>query len=494
MKNDVFLVEISKKIAEILGLNFQYNQFHDLERRLKLVANELSIDNSLFHLNDWFSKSSFSNNELKTLSTHLTVGETYFFREKVGLELFRHEILPELIKNRKGEGRQIRIWCAGCSSGEEPYTIAMIFKEYFPELSDWDITILATDISPNAIKKALQGEYTEWSFRDTEVALRNKYFLKSGKLWNILPEIKKMVTFSYLNLSQNSYPSTLTNTVDMDVIFCRNVLMYFTPGVINEVSNRFYNSITRNGWLITSQVELNSDYYSPFVSVQFNKGIFYRKLDKPKEDVKTPIIKSLDFIPVRHVKPIDNKGELKKSIKTISKKNVHGNNPCEKLPSDTSDPDAFFRTGHYLKCIECCQQMIAVGELDSKIFAFLVKSYANSGLLKEGKENINNIISKYSATTEMYYIYASFLLEQKDEEQSELMLKKAIYLNHRHILSHLMLGDIYLNGSRNQLAIRHYETVIRLLDELNDSDEVPESEGIMAGGIKALVISRINKL
>lgn len=494
MNHEANVVEISHKIAEILGLHFRSSQFPDLVRRLKLVANELGIENGLSGINDWFSKPSFNNSEMKVLSAHLTVGETYFFREKGGLELFRREIIPQIIKLRQGFKKEIRIWSAGCSSGEEPYTIAMILKEYFTELSDWDITILATDISPHAIQKALHGEYTEWSFRETDVEMRNKYFFRSDKNWKILPEIKKMVTFSYLNLSKNSYPSTLTNTGDMDIIFCRNVLMYFTPEVITEVSNRFYNSISNNGWLITSQVELNDAYFSSFERVQYNQAIFYRKSDSPKMVVKTPIAKSHDAVLFRNLRPVQNKGELNKTNKTIPKNIVPRIKPCERSSLATSDPEDFFRTGHYLQCIECCRQLISIGKLDNKIFALLVKSYASSGLLGEGDDVINNIILKNRATSEMYYIYASFLKEKNDKELSEIMLKKAIYLNNRHILSHLMLGELFGYRNRNHLAIRHYEIAIGLLDECNDNDEVPGSEGILAGGIKALAISRINKL
>lgn len=493
MTKETHLNEISKKIAEILGLCFQSSHFHDMERRLKSAANELGIDNSISGLKHWLSKSSFNNSEINVLSAHLTVGETYFFREKGGLELLKLEIIPNLIKLRQGAEKEIRIWSAGCSSGEEPYTIAMILKEYFPELTDWDITILATDISPVAIQKALHGEYTEWSFRETDVALKNKYFLRSGKNWKILPEIKKMVTFSYLNLSRNSYPSTLTNTGEMDVIFCRNVLMYFTPEVISEVSHRLYNSISGYGWLITSQVELNDIYFSSFERVQYNRSIFYRKSANPKVEVKNQLTAFHDNLPVKHIKPYVLRG-ARKLVRTEQKKYVPEIKQKDNPPLKSANPVAHYRKGHYINCIESCQQMIAAGKLDNEIFGLLVKSFANSGLLEEGEEIISDIISKNRTTSEMYYIFASFLREKNDLEQSEIMLRRAIYLNHRHILSHLMLGEIFVNKNRNRLAIRHYEIAIGLLDQFNDGDEVPESEGIMAGGIKALAISRIKKL
>ena len=181
MIQEDYLLEISKMIANILGLDFQQNQWIDMERRVIAAAIDLKIETDIESLHEWLSKPLFTNNELNTLSGHLTVNETYFFREMTALELFRHEIIPEIIKERRGKNEKIKIWSAGCSSGEEPYTLAIILNEHFPELKDWDITILATDISPNAIQKALHGEYTEWSFRNTDYHIKNNYFTAFGK-------------------------------------------------------------------------------------------------------------------------------------------------------------------------------------------------------------------------------------------------------------------------------------------------------------------------
>ncbi len=493
MKIEEYLGNISEKIAELFGLNYLPSQYNDLERCVIAAAKELKIGTSLPEIQSWLLESTLTNIELKTLSAHLTIGETYFFRERTALDLFIQKIIPDLIQHQYNT-KQIRIWCAGCSSGEEPYTLAIILKENFPSLSDWDITILATDISPNAIQKALDGEYTEWSFRDTAPEIKNKYFKVSGRLWRISPEIKKMVTFSYLNLCQNSYPSSLTNTDAMDVIFCRNVMMYFTPKVIHEVSKRFYNSLKENAWLITSQVELSDDYFSDFERVTFMNGIFYQKTTKTISNIKnraTGLFQSDQFVPA---KKDAKRTDVKKIIKTIEKKVIPLTQSVEKKNSVVNTPDQLFHQGQYRQCIESCLQLIGKGELDKEIFALLIKSYANSSHPTEGVESIKKIILNKKVTPEMYYLYASFLNEQNDLQESENILKKAIYLNNKHILSHLMLGDIFLKEDKKQLAIKQYGTVVDLLEEYDAHEIVPESEGITAGRIKALAESMINTI
>lgn len=491
MNQEEYLSEISNRIAEILGLHFQANQLKDMERRILAAATDLKIETDINNLYQWFSKSEFSNKELHILSSHLTIGETYFFREKPSLDLFIEKIIPELLETKRNT-KHIKIWSAGCSSGEEPYTIAMLIKQYFPELTDWNIEILATDISQVAIQKALSGEYTDWSFRDTESAVKNKYFTYSGKKWIIDPDIKKMVTFSYLNLSKNSYPSSLTNTEGIDIIFCRNVMMYFRPQIIKEVSARFKDSLIENGWLITSQVELNDEYFSNFKRVNYRNGIFYQKTSKPNEPVKISIPDIIHSKPVSYKKREILKAEILKRTGRIEK-TIPENRLQEKITAQETDYDVLFHSGKYFQCIESCLHSISLGKLNNTIFSYLVKSYANSGLLSDGINVIAKIIDTHPATPEMYYIYANLLNEQNNTEQTELSLKKAIYLNHKHVLSHLMLGNVFKKNGKSNLAIKHFETTIGLLNEYHENEIVPESEGMTAGRIKELTEQMINR-
>jgi len=493
MKEDNYLSKISLRITEIFGLQFQFNQYVDMERRLIAAANDLKKNPSISTIFEWLSKSHFSIHELHTLSTHLTIGETYFFREKPALELLIHQIIPELIKQRRGKNNQLKIWSAGCSSGEEPYTLAILLKEHFPELNDWNVKILATDISPLAIQKALQGEYTDWSFREIEPAIKDKYFTPSKKNWSIIPEIKKMVTFSYLNLSENSYPSIHTDTNDIDVVFCRNVMMYFTPQVINDVSARFHDSLNDNGWLITSQVELNDTYFSNFVRVNYCNGLFYQKTKKTDEVIIKPVVNNVRILPVTIKKREAKKVVFEETVDRIGKSLLDAKSH-EKIYSKEIEPVELFVKGHYLQCIDMCLHFITLGKISNEIFSILVKSYANLGLMSEGEKVIDKIINTNRATPEMYYIYASLLNEQNELEQTEVNLKKAIYLNHKHVLSHLMLGNVYQTKGVMKMAIKHFETTMVLLEEYRDQEVIPQSEGITAGRIKELTEQLIRKL
>jgi chemotaxis protein methyltransferase CheR len=264
--------------------------------------------------------------------------------------------------------------------------------------------------------------------------------------------------------------------------------MYFTPQVIRDVSARFKNSIVENGWFITSQVELNDEYFSNFERVNYLNGIYYRKSNKPKEIIKPRLDIQASTTHTRIVKekPIKQLEPVVKKI-TVAK-------PAEITYLAKTDPESYFQKGEYKDCIDSCLFSIAQGGLNNKVFTVLIKSYANLGLLQNSQKVMTQIINSNAATAEMFYIYASLLNEQNDLKQTEQNLKKAIYLNHNHILSHLMLGDIFLRAEKRTLATKHYENIIRITSQLNDNEIVPDSDGLTVGRIKELTESIISKL
>ncbi len=161
-------------------------------------------------------------------------------------EALEDRILPELIRSRSVGNRRLRIWSAGCATGEEPYSIAIALRRALPVPEDWRITILATDINPHILRKASAGVYGEWSFRNAPPWLKGTWFRpkKDGKL-EILPEIRKMVSFAYLNLAEDIFPSPVNNTNAMDLIFCRNVLMYFAAERAQEIGESLRGCLLR---------------------------------------------------------------------------------------------------------------------------------------------------------------------------------------------------------------------------------------------------------
>ena len=227
----------------------------------------------------WLLSAPLTHNQIEILASHLTVGETYFFREKRSFEVIEERVFPELLRARERTERRLRIWSAGCCTGEEPYSIAMLLDRLIPRPEEWNVTILATDINPEFLRKAAEGVYGEWSFRDTPAWLRERYFQrKRAGCFEIDERLRRRVTFSFLNLADDVYPSLTNNTNAMDVIFCRNVLMYFTAARARKVIENLYRSLVDGGWLIVSPTETSTSLFSGFTAVEFPGVVLYRKL------------------------------------------------------------------------------------------------------------------------------------------------------------------------------------------------------------------------
>src|SRR3990170_1598225 len=234
----------------------------------------------------WLATLSELNPEWRHLASHLTVGETYFFRDHALFEALEKQILPSLIAARRAQGLlQLRLWSAGCATGEEPYSLAILLDRLLPDRSRWALTILATDINLEALHVAQRGVYRQWSFRNTPEWVRTRYFHhRDGETFEAAPDIRQTVVFAPLNLNDGSYPSVVTNTVAMDLIFCRNVLMYFTPQAQRASVARLQGALVTGGWLVVSPAEASAALLRPLVPVQCSGAILYHK-----ENAESPL-------------------------------------------------------------------------------------------------------------------------------------------------------------------------------------------------------------
>jgi chemotaxis protein methyltransferase CheR len=188
--------------------------------------------------------------EIRALAERLTVGETYFFRNRADLDAFVHTVLPARRAARAGE-RALRILSAGCSSGEEPYTLAMLLRGA-PGLEGWDVRIHAVDVNPAAIARARAARYGEWSLRQTSPDARARFF-QGGRTLRVVEEVRRLVTFEERNLVDDD--PRFWQAEAFDVVFCRNVLMYFSPEVVRRIVERLARALVPGGFLFLGHAE-----------------------------------------------------------------------------------------------------------------------------------------------------------------------------------------------------------------------------------------------
>lgn len=232
----------------------------DLTKKKQLIESRLSGTIKSMGFED-FSKyidyllTTTNKNDIEVMINKLTTNYTFFMREKDHFNFFKDTILPHLIKTKKN--KVLSIWSAGCSSGEEPYTISMILKEYLgANASLWDTRVLATDISKKALSTAQKAEYSADSLKDVPDVWLRKYFVKStSNKYIIAPDIKSNVIFRTFNLMD-----PIRFKIKFDVIFCRNVMIYFDQKTKEALVQRFFNATNPNGYLLIGHSEtLNKD-------------------------------------------------------------------------------------------------------------------------------------------------------------------------------------------------------------------------------------------
>ncbi|MEW6107885.1 MAG: protein-glutamate O-methyltransferase CheR [Nitrospirota bacterium] len=273
LKEDVFRL-IRDVIKDYCGLYFDDSARYLIEKRLTRRVRSHHLDD----FRDYYRFILYDKNseeELSAIVDILTVNETYFFREQNQLKAFSEEILDEVKERNKGQ-KTLRIWSAGCSTGEEPYTIAMLMEER-RNFYGWDIEIHGSDINQRVLQVARKGIYRKNSFRMTEPYIIDKYFREEEGAYRILDSVKKNVNFSYLNLLD---PFKVKFLGKMDVIFCRNVLIYFDNISRKKVIENFYDRLINGGYLLLGHAESLMNISTAFTLKHFKNDMVYQKPPK----------------------------------------------------------------------------------------------------------------------------------------------------------------------------------------------------------------------
>jgi len=464
--SSTLLSGLSEFVAEQTGLNFPQERWADLERGIAAAAPDFNFPDRESCAN-WLLSAPLTRHMKEILATHLSVGETYFFREKQNLGILEEQILPQLLQaRRQNEQRRLRIWSAGCCTGEEAYTIAILLDRLIPDLKEWNITILGTDFNPKFLRKAAQGVYGEWSFRDAPDWLRERYFTTraDGRL-EILPRIRKMVTFSYLNFAEDVYPSLSNNTGAMDVIFCRNVLMYFTAQRAKQVVGNFHRALVDGGWMIVSPTEASNRLLSSFTPVEFPGAVLYRKMVIAESRIQKP--KS----------PVSEHQFLQ------SFREAEATPPL--LPVAQTEPDVVSFAIHAPQAERLPVPQTEEDDAPSS----MARSCANQGQLSEALEWCEKAITADKMNPSHHYLLATILQEQGQHDIAIRSLMRTLYLDPDFVLAHFSLGNLHQSQGRYREAQRYFGNVLALLRNHPSDEALTEADGLTVGRLAEIITS-----
>ena len=507
---DGLLSRLSEFIADRMGLYFPQTRWADLRRGICRAAADFGFEDTEPCIH-WLMSAPLTTRQMEILAGHLTVGETYFFREKQSFEAVQSHILPELRRARQGGERRLRIWSAGCCTGEEPYSIAILLDKIMPDLRDWRVTILGTDINPRSLRKASEGVYSKWSFRDTPEWARAEYFktIPSGRL-EVIPRIRDRVTFSYLNLAEDAYPLLDNNTNAMDVIFCRNVLMYFSPDRARRVIQGFYRALVDGGWLVVSPTEASHTLFTEFAPVYFPGAIFYRRdpLRKRPAGVagfapQPPAAPRPAFQPVS-APPVRTVPGLETTPVRLAGREPSPTEPYKPQRTPFEEAVALYEQGRYAEAEEGLLGLFSAdhaggnggngGTTDGKAMALLARTYADRGRLDEALSWCEKALAAEKLNPGHHHLRAIILQEQGQADGAAGALRRALYLDPGFALAHFALGNLMLRQGWFRDSVRHFRNALETLAAYRAEDTVPESGGLTAGRLSEMITSMVREV
>lgn len=262
-------------IYEQCGIYIADNRKYLLENRLANRLKKLSLKN----FSEYFYYLQYDSGraaELNKLFEVITTNETSFYRNPPQLKVFQENILSAVIREQRDNGnKSLRIWSAGCSTGEEPYTLAMIILEVLgSEASAWDIVISANDLSERVLQSARRGIYSDYSLRTTPPEIIKRYFNKVDDGFEVKDQVRKMVSFGQINLKDKNQLKAVSRS---EIVFCRNVIIYFDDEMKKQVISAFYDNLKPGGYLIIGHSESLHNISRAFKPIHYPGAIIYQK-------------------------------------------------------------------------------------------------------------------------------------------------------------------------------------------------------------------------
>ncbi|MBI4827912.1 MAG: protein-glutamate O-methyltransferase CheR [Nitrospinae bacterium] len=274
----------------------------------------------LSHPNEYYLllNSPGAEKEFERLLSLLMVGESYFFRDEGQFAALRDHTLPDIMRRRNGV-KTIRIWSAGCATGEEPYSLAILMRETFGELPDWRVSVIGSDLNPDFLAKAEKGLYRPWSFRAMPEPLRQRYFTQRGEQFQLHDSIRRMVTFVQNDLFGGGYPDTARGLYGMDLILCRNVFIYYQPAAVELILGKLAATLAPDGYLLTAHSEISFIPAPGLVAKPLPDTVIYQRAVSGKGEMEATAVPQI-AVPREH-----------KAV-------IHAPAPPAKTPSPTPQP------------------------------------------------------------------------------------------------------------------------------------------------------------
>lgn len=464
--------EFSKHILSCTGLHFEQRNRAALLRGLAKRMYALRIGSYREYLT-YLKLHGEDRHELQKLLQFLTVGETYFFRYPAHFAALRERFIPP-----PPVDRPIRIWSAGCSTGEEPYSIAITVMEALPDWRDRDIRIIATDINNRSLKLAREGVYSPWSLRITQGEQIGRYFDRVGQSFLIKDEVKRLVHFCHLNLSGQGRDEMWQDLSALDAIFCRNVLIYFTPQAADQVLRRLAGALKVSGRLFLGHAETLLQQDSGLEIRRQGKTFFYLKTaprtpQTPQSPQASPCAKpEAQAIPKGPAVPVQAEP------KAVSPPPPAPFAPPSPAPFGVAAARELFDQEEFDRAQELLDRILAEDPSNAAALVLVAFILAGKGELQEALKTCSMALELNDLLPEAYFLKGVILDAQDRLAEAADEYRKALLLEHEFVMPRYHMGRLHLRLGRQAEAAREIRNSIRILARHDGNDTVPFSGGL----------------
>ena len=483
------------------GLYFKDHDLKDLQNVIEKRIHALKLASG-FNYYSYLTSPNNTEDELRELLNLLTINHTYFFRNEAQFKALREKVLPEIISRklkrqnsaRAGEGDKpkIRIWSAGCSTGEEPYSIAIVLRELIPDPENWELQILATDASSEALKAAQEGIYNPNSVRPVDKDVLEKYFsahkspgASQGMRYKISDDIKEMVQFGYFNLMEQDYPQ------GFDIIFCRNVTIYFEFQTTLRTMNMLYESLNDPGYVFIGYSETLQYLQDKFKMIAWDEAIYYRKATK--EAPETPVRPTL--------KPAAREKEMDEILEDIARAEVLAGVAKSKSPAPSQKIEdilvQIIKAMHqkeYAKAFQLINEASAIDPSAIDPYYLAAEIFMNQGKNLEAKNRLSTALKIDSLFAPAHYLLGCLYMEENAPDKAKESLRKAIYIDKFFLIAHFYIAQAFKNEGNIKDAMREYRNTLNLLSNARSEDIIAYSGGFSAATLMSVVRDNLERL
>jgi chemotaxis protein methyltransferase CheR len=459
--SDELRAALSALVTARLGLRYPPDRWDDLEDGARAACRQLGVVDVVAWVRSLLSGvPTFA--QLQTLANQLTVGETYFFRQGEVFRVVQEQVLRPLIAARRGRNQTLNVWSAACSSGEEPYSLAILLRETMVDPAGWQINLLGTDVNTRSLGRAAHAVYSNWSFRDAPAWLKGRYFKPAARgAFELVPTVRSMVRFSYLNLVDDPYP---VRPGGFDVIFCRNALMYFTAEWQEVIMHRLWHALAEDGVLVVGPCDTH-----PVLARRFRVSrecpTLYRKAhDVRGEPAAFPTPHDLPEIaspPLPVVPP-----RLEREAHSPAAVDVHRS----EIPTPPESPEE-------------------VRELEDEYQ--LAHREANGGSLAEALRHCDRALARDKLSPAVHYLRGCVLQEMGRLDDAVAAHRRVVFLDPQFVVAHLALGSLLRQHGQPEAARQAFLTATQILGRFNRGDAIPGADGLTAARLQAVAAAEL---